>query len=53
MRVKLVDDITLEEEVIRDKFLTFTREAYKGKEFKGKPINEPPKDDTESLEEKE
>ena len=44
VRASLTDDITLEEQNIRDKFLSYTREPFKGKKYKGNPINEPPKD---------
>ena len=41
IRVCTQDDITNEENEILGKFLTFTREQFKGKEFDGKAINEP------------
>ena len=44
-RVLLIEDITFEEQEIRDRLLTYTREPFKGNSYKGKSINRPPCDE--------
>jgi hypothetical protein len=58
VRAFLIEDITLEEQEIRDRLITYTREPFKGTTFKGTSINRPPCDEYkepifETLEEKQ